>query len=304
MVVVSDVASVDAHMDYLIHIAVLTCIYAILAVSYEVLVGQTGLLSISTGAVYGLGAYASALASTRLGYGFIPSAALAIFCSSLVAGVCLTPALRLRGDTFAIGTFGFQVILIAVLTNARGVTGGALGVSGIPPPVVMGWTVDTASDFCILCAPLAAVIIVATRRLVLSPFGRVLRSIREAEDVAASYGKRVLPFKILVVLYSAGCAGLAGSLYAHYISYIDPTSFTITESILVLVMVIIGGAGTRWGPVVGAATLVVLPEILRFAGFPSSVAAILRQIIYGVALILMMLFRPQGLLGKYRFGRN
>ena len=102
---------------------------------------------------------------------------------------------------------------------------------------------------------------------------------------------------------SAALAASAGSLYAHYITYIDPSSFTVMESILVISMVIIGGAGSRWGPVIGAVVLVILPEALRFLGLPIGVAANLRQVIYGIVLVAVMMFRPQGLVGRYGFGR-
>ncbi len=140
-------------------------------------------------------------------------------------------------------------------------------------------------------------------RLVGSPFGRVMHAIREDEVVAKSLGKNTLRFKITVFAVSAALAAMAGSLYAHYISYIDPTSFTVMESILVIAMVIIGGAGSLWGPLIGAFVLVMLPEGLRFLGLPSAVAANLRQIIYGSLLVVMMMVRPRGLVGRYAFGR-
>lgn len=130
-----------------------------------------------------------------------------------------------------------------------------------------------------------------------------MQSVGWKEVFAQAVGKNTLRFKVTAFAVSAVLAALAGSLYAHYVTYIDPTSFTVTESILVLSMVIIGGAGSLWGPMVGAIVLVMLPEALRFLGLPSSVAANLRQIVYGVLLVVMIMIRPGELMGRYGFGR-
>jgi branched-chain amino acid transport system permease protein len=137
-------------------------------------------------------------------------------------------------------------------------------------------------------------------RVVNSPFGRILRGIREDEIATAAMGKDVNRHKVLVFMIGAFFAGIAGSLYAHYITFIDPSSFAIMESIMILLMVVFGGMGSIRGSFVGAAILVILPELLRFIGMPSSIAAPMRQMIYGLLLIILMLKRPQGILGKYR----
>jgi branched-chain amino acid transport system permease protein len=132
---------------------------------------------------------------------------------------------------------------------------------------------------------------------------KLMQSVGRKEVFAQTMGKNTLRFKITAFAVSAILAALAGSLYAHYITYIDPTSFTVMESILVISMVIIDGAGGLWGPMVGAIVLVMLPQALRFLGLPSSIAANLRQIVYGVLLVVMMMIRPGGLMRRYGFGR-
>jgi len=132
----------------------------------------------------------------------------------------------------------------------------------------------------------------------------VLKSIREDEIFTLASGKNVAAYKVQVFMVGAGMAAIAGVMYAHYISFIDPTSFTVMESIFIISIVIIGGAGSLWGPPLGAILLVILPELLRFMGFPSSVAANIRQIIYGGLLVGFMIWRPQGLLGKYAFDKG
>jgi branched-chain amino acid transport system permease protein len=182
-------------------------------------------------------------------------------------------------------------------------THGPLGIPGIPQPVIFGWTIQSQLGFVTLSATLGIFAYFVVGRIATSSFGRVLRAIREDEVFAQAMGKNTLRFKVSAFAVSAALAASAGSLYAHYTTYIDPTSFTVMESILVISMVIIGGAGSRWGPVIGAVVLVTLPEALRFLGLPSAVAANLRQVIYGILLVLMMMVRPQGLVGRYGFGR-
>ena len=162
---------------------------------------------------------------------------------------------------------------------------------------------DSHLEFLALAASFASFAYFAVYRITSSPFGRVLHAIREDEVFVRAHGKNTLYFKVVAFAVSAALASMAGSLYAHYITYIDPTSFTVMESILIISMVIIGGAGSLWGPLIGAVVLVTLPEALRFVGLPSAVAANLRQIIYGSLLVIMMMFRPRGLMGKYGFNK-
>jgi branched-chain amino acid transport system permease protein len=290
-------------MDYALHILILSAIYSILAVSLDLLAGRTGMLSIAQAAFSGIGAYASAIVTIRLGGGFLVGVLAGVFMASAVSLVVSLPSLRLYGDYFIIATFGFQIILFSVFNNWMALTQGPLGISGIPQPVLFGFHVDTHSKFLILAAFFAAFAYLMVWRIIKSPFGRVLHAIREDEVFAKANGKNPHYFKVISFAISAALAASAGSLYAHYVTYIDPTSFTLTESILIISMVIVGGAGSLCGPFVGAIILVTLPEALRFVGLPGTVAANLRQIIYGSLLIIMMMFRPRGLVGRYGFGR-
>ena len=290
-------------MESLLHIVILVAIYTVLSVSLDLLAGQTGLLSISHAAFYGLGAYSSALLVTRLGFPFLAGVLAGIVVAILVSFVVSLPSLRLHDDYFVIATFAFQMILFSVFNNWMAVTSGPLGIPGIPQPIIFGWRINSHIQFLALSSAFACFTFLVVYRLTSSPFGRVLHSIREDEIFAQSLGKNTLRFKVTAFAVSAGLAALAGSIYAHYITYIDPTTFTVMESILVISMVIIGGAGSPWGPLIGAVVLVTLPEALRFIGMPSSVAANLRQIFYGALLVIMMMFRPRGLVGRYGFGR-
>jgi branched-chain amino acid transport system permease protein len=290
-------------MDYFLQILVLVGIFTTLTVSLDMLVGHLGLLSIAQAAFFGLGAYTSAVLTVRLGFPTLLSVLAGMAVSVLVSFVVSLPSLRLHDDYFAIATFGFQMILFSVFNNWMGLTNGPLGIPRIPQPVIFGWKVQSGFGFLILAAILTVFAYLVVWQISASPFGRVLHAIREDELFARSLGKSTLYFKVASFALSAALAACAGSLYAHYLTYIDPTSFTVMESILVISMVIIGGAGSPWGPLVGAVVLVTLPEALRFIGLASSVAANIRQVFYGALLVIMMMFRPRGLVGRYGFGR-
>lgn len=208
------------------------------------------------------------------------------------------------GSTWSMDFCVVSTLTFSVLNNWVSLTGGPMGLPGIPQPVILGWQVSSHAGFLFLTACFCALTLWATQRIVRSPFGRVLMAIREDEVFAQAVGKNVAGYKVLVFVVGGGMAALAGSMYAYYISFIDPTSFTVMESIFIISIVIIGGAGSLWGPVIGAAVLVTLPEMLRFVGLPSSVAANVRQILYGGLLVAFMMWRPQGFAGEYSFEKG
>jgi branched-chain amino acid transport system permease protein len=279
----------------------LISIYLILSLSLNLLVGYTGLLSLSHAAFYGIGAYISALLVVDFQIPFVISLLAAIVCAVLLSFTISIPSLRLRGDYFVLASLGFQIIVFTILYNWIDVTRGPYGITNIPNPRFFGIEVKSVSSFFLMCglisASSAALLYVITN----SPFGRVLKAIREDEVAASALGKNIASFKIRAFAIAAGFAALAGVLFSGYIRYIDPTSFTLMESFFVVSIVIIGGAGNFIGPLIGTILLVVLPELLQFFNIPDTVGPSLRQIIYGALLILIVRFRPQGIAGEYRF---
>lgn len=288
-------------MQYLLHILVLTGIYIILTLSLNLIVGYTGLPALGHAAFYLVGAYTSALLA--LNFGLPPWLSLFIGASvaALLGVVVAFPSLRLKGDYLALATFGFGVIVYSIAKNWVSVTRGPLGLPGIPGFSVLGLELSDAWSYLILVTLFVILIYFTIGRIVNSPLGRILQGIREDEIATLAMGKDIDRHKIIVFVVGAFFAGIAGSLYAHYITFIDPSSFTLMESITILLMVVFGGMGSLAGSFVGASTLVIFPEALRFLGMPSSIAAPLRQMIYGLLLIVLMLKRPQGILGKYKF---
>jgi len=290
-------------VDYIVHILILVAIYSLLVVSLDLALGHTGLVSVAHAAFYGLGAYTSSLLAVRFGVTFGVGILAGMLVAALASFLLSMPSLRLHEDYFMIASFGFQMIVFNIFNNWTELTHGPLGIPGIPPPRILGWKIDSPLEFLLFACFFASLAYFLIIRLTKSPFGRVLHAIREDEIFAQALGKNTLRFKMIAFAISAALAALAGSVYAYYVSFIDPTSFTIMESILIMSMVIIGGAGGPWGPLIGAAMLVMLPEELRFMGFSSSIAANLRQILYGSLLVIMVIFRPRGMAGRFGFGR-
>jgi branched-chain amino acid transport system permease protein len=288
-------------LEYIFHIVVLAGIYTILAESLNLLVGQTGLLSVAHAAFYGLGAYTSALLAHYTGVPFLLSIPFGMVVAIIASMVVSSASLRLHDDYFVIATLAFQMLFFAVSNNFIGLTRGPLGILDIPRPVFWGWSIHSPLGFAVLSVSLAGFTLLVVALITSSPFGRVLLAIREDEIFAAALGKNTTKVKIIVIAISGALAASAGGLYAHYTTYISPQNFTVVESILIISMVIIGGTGSLWGPILGAILLVLLPEVLRFLGLPSSTAAHIRQIIYGALLIVFMMWRPKGLLGYYAF---
>jgi branched-chain amino acid transport system permease protein len=292
--------SVLLQRDYVLHILIMVNIYIILTTSTNLLVGQTNLLSLGQAAFYGIGAYLSVLALMALNLTLIPAMLFVIICTSLVSLLIAYPSLRLKGDYFILASLGFQLIIYTILYNWINVTRGPNGIPGIPSPILIGnISISGIYLFLAFSSILAGIVVLIFYKLIHSPFGRALKGVRDDELSMLSIGRNVTVLKIWAFILSSAFVAIAGFLYASYFSFIDPTSFNLDESIFILAAVLIGGTGNIKGPIVGAVFVVVLPELLRFIGFPDSVAANLRQIIYGLIIILLMRFRPQGIFGEY-----
>ncbi len=287
-------------MEYLIHLAILICIYGILGLSLNLIVGYAGLLSITQAAFYGIGAYVTAILLTTTGMNFFVALILGMVITavlSLAIGFVLS---KFKDDYYALGSFGFNVIIYSIFLNWQSLTRGPLGIPGIPRPSLFGFTFSDNLSFLILAIVLGLLVYGVCVFVTRSSFGRVLKAIREDEEAIRVFGYHTLWYKLGIFVIGAVLASIAGALFASYITFIDPSTFTLNESIFLLAIVILGGLANNKGAVIGAVCLILLPEILRFVGFPSDIAAQMRQVVYGVILILLMLYRPQGLIGEYR----
>lgn len=288
-------------IEFAIHLLILSGIYAILAVSLNLVVGYTGLLSITHAAFYGLGAYVTALLLTVLGVNFFLSIIVGMIITALVALLIGLVLSKFDGDYYALVSFGFNIILFSVFLNWQEVTRGPLGIPGIDKPSLFGFEFSGSFSFLILTFVLAGAVYLIGRYIVNSSFGRVLKAIREDEEAISVFGYNTLYFKLAIFVIAAALAAVGGSLFASYITFIDPSTFTLLESIFILAIIILGGLSNIRGAVLGAFLLIIIPELLRFVGFPSEIAAQMRQVLYGAILILLMLYRPQGMIGEYKF---
>jgi branched-chain amino acid transport system permease protein len=286
-------------MDFWFSYIALAEIYVLLGLSTNLLVGIVGIFSVSQAAVFGVGAYVVAhflLAPEPMS--FLPALGIAAVCCILLNVLVTLPSLRVSGDYFVVTSFGIQLLATAVFTNWTAGTGGANGLPGIPPPDLFNHPLESTGQLMLLCTAGAVLGCLAFFLIMRAPFGRLLRAIREDESAVAAAGKNVLRAKVSAAALAGAFAGVAGGLYATFLSFIDPSSFDLDASILLLTMVVVGGARTLAGSILGPFLLLALPQILPLLDIPTTIAAAMRQLIYGLLLMLFMVFRPQGLAGE------
>ena len=282
---------------YLIHILVLVGIYIILAVSLNLALGYTGMLNLGHVAFFGIGAYTSALL-TKAGVHFLIAFLLAGLFVTIFGYLLVLATNKLKGDYLALATLSFSFVVYSLLLNLTFLTRGPLGVAGIMKPEFFGLRILYPSEYLIFVVIIVTISVLIIHRIVKSPFGRLLQATRDDELGLKVLGKNTFKLKYKAMMISAFFAGIAGSLFAHYITYIEPNSFTLSELIFVLTIVIVGGLASLKGSVVSAFIIVMIPEALRFLALPSSVLGPMRQIVYAVILLCILLFRPRGLFGR------
>jgi branched-chain amino acid transport system permease protein len=265
-------------------------IYAILALSLNLIVGHTGLFNLGHAAFYAVGAYTAAILNTHF---HIPVLWL-IPVSGLTAGffalIVARPIIHLRGDYLCIVTIGVgEIVRIALINNVFGITGGSNGIFGISRPSVFGFTLRSPHQFFYLIWIFVALTVLLFHLLEYSRFGRAINYLREDEVAAEGSGVNTAHYKLAVFILGSAWAGMIGNIYAAKMTIISPESFTFWESVLMFVIVILGGSGSIAGVFLGAFLVVGLPEVFReFANA--------RMLIFGAAMVAMMIFRTQGLI--------
>ena len=231
-------------MEYLIHIIILINIYIILVSSTNLVVGMVNLVSLGQAAFYGIGAYLSVLAIMYFKLTLFPALFFSMIITGLISLSISWPSVRLKGDYFVLASLGFQLIVSTILYNWVPVTKGPYGIPGIPSPVLFGdIKIHGSWSFLILSSLLALIVLLLIRALIKSPFGRALTGVRDDELSMQALGKNVTRLKIQAFAISSAFIAVAGFLYATYVSYIDPTSFSLDESIFILSALIVGGLG-------------------------------------------------------------
>jgi branched-chain amino acid transport system permease protein len=273
---------------YAITILITVAIYAILAHSLNIITGHAGQISLGHAAFFGIGAYTSALLYTEAGLPFWLSVPLAAIAAGIIGALLGIPCLRVRDDFLAITTMGINFVVEAVFLYIP-FFGGAMGIGGINLPDWFGREMSKPEYFILILAVFGLLLIV-DYKLGRSWIGLAWASIREDEQAAEAMGVDVVRFKVMAFILGSMIAGLAGGFYAHFLTFIMPQNFGFPMSIVILSMVVFGGIGTRWGPLLGALILGVLPELSR-------PIMEYRTFLYGLLLMFMMRFQPDGLLG-------
>ena len=296
-------------MTYLFHLIVLFALYAVLSISLNMLFGYAGYLSLAHAGFFAIGAYAYAVGRVVYELGTVASAAMGVGIAAVLSLGLSLPSWRFRGDFFVLISMAVQSLLFSLFSNlyepatplgsGGNLTNGPFGIANIPRPVSY-LHVSPTTLLLVIAGGTAVVCFAVAWRLLSSPWGQVLRAIREDEVVARSLGKRVRLAKVQVFAISCSMAALVGAWYAAYVTYIDPSSASLDQGILILAMLLIGGAGNLRGPLVGTLVLLLLPEALRLVHVPDVHAGNLRLLAYGALLVVLMHMRPQGLAGEYR----
>ncbi|MBA3058066.1 MAG: branched-chain amino acid ABC transporter permease [Gammaproteobacteria bacterium] len=276
-------------------------IYAIAGLGLMLLAGFTGLFSLGHAAFLGVGAYTQAVL-TNMGLPFPLALACAAGLSAAVGLVVGLPALRVKGIYLGIATLSFGFIVEEVLARWESVTGGNAGIH-IKKPDMFGWTLNTGEEFYFLCLVITVLATLGILNLLRSPTGRAFVAIRDSEISAQSMGIHLAWYKTLSFSLSAALAGIAGALYAHQLQFISPDQFNILQSIDLLLMIVIGGVGSVHGAFLGAIFLITMPQAIAMVKdyLPSAIgqAPGLQGLVYGVVLVVFVLFEPMGLYGRW-----
>lgn len=285
-------------MAYAENLLIFVGISIILAASLNIALGYAGIFSVAHGAFYGFGAYTASLIAIHFTSEFVVTALVAAIVSGILAILLAVPALRVREEYFIIASMGFQAVAYTVFNNLNSVTGGPAGLTGVPPAKIFGFAITSNWGYLALTMVCVVLVLFILWLLIRSPLGRELKALRDDDIAAQSLGKSPVWGRVVATVLAGAFAGIAGAIFSAYVSFVNPDSFTVDQSVLIQAMVIIGGAGTLLGPVIGAAFLTAVPPIISLVGFiPDQYKGPVQQIIFGAAMIILMRYRPDGLVG-------
>ncbi|MGO9021274.1 MAG: ABC transporter permease subunit [Syntrophobacteraceae bacterium] len=286
-------------MEYLAQILNLALIYVVLTISLNLILGYGGMASMAHAAFFCIGAYISAFATMNWGCNFLVGLLIAIVVTAALGGVLAIPFIRIQDEYLILFTIAFEMVAFDLMLSLYNITGGDSGIFGVPKLKLFGYTPDTPAGFVPFMGVLVIIVYYVALKVTKSPFGRVLKGIREDEKTVISLGKNVVKFKVVIFMVGTGIAACAGSIFAHYSQFVSPSLGNLDNSILIIAMVVLGGTANLWGSAVGAFLLIIIPELLNFLPGSSNLVAPFRGFIYGILLILFMRFRPEGLVPEY-----
>tara|TARA_Y100000310_G_scaffold319330_1_gene374482 strand:- start:2728 stop:3600 length:873 start_codon:yes stop_codon:yes gene_type:complete len=283
--------------NYLMHLMILIGIYIILVQGYNIALGYAGLLNLGHIAFFGIGAYTSAILS-KMGVPFFIGFILGGIIAAIFGYFLVYSTRKLKGDYLALATLGFSFVFTSIMLNWKSLTRGPLGIPGIMKPSVFGVIIKSNFEYMIFVWIILLVCLYIMWRIIKSPFGRLMEAVRDDETGLKVLGKNTFAIKYKAMMISAFFGGLAGSLFAHYLSYIDPNTFYLMEIILVLTIVIIGGVASFKGTIIATFIIILIPEFLRLLSIPSSILGPSRQILYSLILLIILIYKPRGIFGR------
>jgi branched-chain amino acid transport system permease protein len=293
-VLASQVAAISHYTDIL----VFSGIYCLITIGLSILMGYAGQISLGQAAFFGIGAYTSGILTTKYGLNPWPCMVAGVMLASMVAVAVGAPSLKLKGHYLAMATLAFGIIVNIIFREEIEWTGGPDGLIGIPGLRLSGWDIDSTADFYYLVWIVVAIAFLFTINILQSPAGRALRAIHTSEAAAGAMGISVSHYKIVVFVYSAALASIAGSLYAHYMNFINPSSFDLFFSIKLIIMIALGGMHSIWGAILG--TILIAFLSLEWLHFFEE----FEILVYGMILLVVTIFLPNGLSGVPKLVRE
>ena len=287
-------------MNYFFHLGIMLEIYVLLAIALNYILGYAGMLSLCQAMYYGIGAYVAALLGVKLDIPFLLILPAAMLFAGVSGWLVSLLARRLRDLYFALATLSVQVIFFSLTYNWVEVTRGPFGITGIPNPNILGWHVNDVPEYFLFGGIMLGLVLIFSLWFQKTSVCRMMRCVRDDAITVTSLGKDPEHYKALASIIGATISAISGVLYATYVTYIDPTSFTLDESILILSILMIGGSGNLAGPLAGAVIYILIPEALREFDLSNNVAANVRLIIFGLLLVALVRFRPNGIFGVFQ----
>lgn len=285
-------------VSYVAQILVFVSVFVILASSLNLVMGYGGVISVVHAAFFGIGAYTTARLAVIAGVPFPLDLVASFAVAALIALAIGLPIIRLSEEYIIVGTLALQLIVSNVFLNWEAVTGGSYGIFGIPRPSIGGFELTSLVSFSIFSVAIAAACFLVLWLVARSPFGLALKGLREDDILAQSFGKHVSRQRATVFALGSGVAGIAGMLYARYVGFIEPSSFNVGQSLSIITITVVGGLGNLWGTVISAGILETVPQTLRFIPATSRAVPHLQLLFFGLLLIVLVRWRPQGIIGE------
>ncbi|RUS45736.1 branched-chain amino acid ABC transporter permease [Cohnella sp. AR92] len=288
------------HAPHIFTILILIGIYSITTVGLNLLAGYAGQVSLGHAAFFAIGAYVSGMATTKSAISPWAALLLAMAITFAVAWLIGIPILKLKGHFLALATLGFNIIVYILISGLTDYTGGALGLNNIPALSLFGLDLSDPLHFYYVIWALAALVILFSTNIVRSPIGRLLRSIHDSEIATETLGVNAAKYKVYIFALSASFASLSGSMYAHFIHFIAPPTVNTSFSILLLIMVMVGGSHSIWGAPLGTAIIMFLQEVIRNVSHSYlKISGPVEIVVYGFVIVLVMMFLPQGTISLF-----